>query len=98
MSYRKGGTQGGRFFFSKLEKGVIATRRILFKDEMQFSAHIVYKRNPNKGVKRMQKREIVVYCIYLEEEISFWSLMEESFRLFLRSTIAEDEAKVVSCL
>ena len=46
----------------------------------------------------MQKREIVVYCIYLEEEISFWSLMEESFRLFQRSTIAEDEAKVVSCL
>ena len=45
----------------------------------------------------MQKREIVVYCIYLEED-SFWSLMEESFRLFLRSTIAEDEAKVVSCL
>ena len=46
----------------------------------------------------MQKRESVVYCIYLEEDISFWSLMEESFRLFLRSTIAEDEAKVVSCL
>lgn len=45
----------------------------------------------------MKKHEIVVCCTYSEEKSSFWDLIEESFRLFLSRTIAEDDAVGVSC-
>ena len=43
----------------------------------------------------MKEKDLVIHCVYSQEEVELPQLLEESFRLFLKRILAEHGEQVV---